>query len=1102
MSGLAANVGLFSGLPTGDIIEQLMALQARPLTRVQTRIADLQTERAAYGELNARLLALRASASQFDTRSFFRAARAISSSPDIMTATAREGAALGNYAFRVQSLVSVHQMISSGFADADTTPVGAGTIAIEMGQGQVAPATDLSILRGGQGIGRGTIKVQDQAGGIAEIDLTETLTVQDVVDRINSDGRVQVRAATSGDRLVLTDESGGTGILSVSDVGRGTAARDLGLDGSVAAQAGRSLTGDDVIDLDESTPLVALNDGNGVHRNTIGEDLVFIGDGGDLFTVELNNRMGEDTHLAQLNSGGGVDLGVVTVRTRDGQETEIDLAAEFEFSGGGAPRTARTNADVLEMLNAAAPAGTFEARLDINSNQFVLTDASEGDGVFQVLDVEGHAAADLGLTTAAEEGVIRGAEVFRIGTIGDVVRAINYATGNMDVQTGERRIEAVVDADGLKLTSAQDFTVERGVTGERVSEAADDLGILGESTGGELQSRRLLAGLNTVLLSTLNGGAGLELGTLEITAASGAAVVVDLTAVNPETGRPPETLQDVIDRINEVSSSLGINVHAEVNSAGHGLSIVDRTDGSGVLAIADTTAARSLQVADVTAVDGVVRGGNLQLRYVARSTPVSTLNQGAGLGTGTFEITASNGSVVRVGITKNQRTVGDVLQLINTLAGDTAIRGALNDTGDGIIIRDETGGSGALTITDDDGTVAHDLRLTGEAVTTTTERPDPDQPGETVTVEAQVINGRQELLLEIDADDTLNDVAEKINSAGFGLAATVINDGSSLRPNRLSLSSAVSGTAGELVIDTGTTGLDLSTLVAARDAVVFFGSAESTNPVVLRSSTNSLSGVIKDVTIDLVGTSDEVVELSVGRDVDSIVESIDRFVSSYNDVISRIDELTFFDSESLEGGILRGDATMRRVEDRLRGMIRSLVPTGDDQVRRLADIGITVQSGGVIEVEGESVAAASDGSLTFDQARFREVFADDPDAIETFFTLTETLDLTRIAADGTTQPVIDPDSGEQQQELRALGFGHRIEDIIDLLTRSGDGLLTLRDEALQGQEDLFNRRAEAIRVLLDAKRSRLERQFATLEQSISSLNGQQSSLSALQAQFG
>ena len=56
--------------------------------------------------------------------------------------------------------------------------------------------------------------------------------------------------------------------------------------------------------------------------------------------------------------------------------------------------------------------------------------------------------------------------------------------------------------------------------------------------------------------------------------------------------------------------------------------------------------------------------------------------------------------------------------------------------------------------------------------------------------------------------------------------------------------------------------------LSAQDAVVLIGGVGGSSPIVASSSTNSLSGVVPGVDIDLVGVSDEPVSLTIGQDIE------------------------------------------------------------------------------------------------------------------------------------------------------------------------------------------------------------------------------------------
>src|SRR5262245_48789736 len=113
MAGVQSGVGIFSGINSSQIIDQLMAIEALPKQRAQVRIADMKRQQAAYLDLNSRLGALRDAAAAFRTNKIFQTKNAASSDADTLSATASTSAAPGSYSFIVDRLVSTQQLLSA-----------------------------------------------------------------------------------------------------------------------------------------------------------------------------------------------------------------------------------------------------------------------------------------------------------------------------------------------------------------------------------------------------------------------------------------------------------------------------------------------------------------------------------------------------------------------------------------------------------------------------------------------------------------------------------------------------------------------------------------------------------------------------------------------------------------------------------------------------------------------------------------------------------------------------------------------------------------------------------------------------------------------------
>ena len=117
MGGITSNVGLFSGINTGELIEQLIASQSRPKTLAQRRLVQLQGQQAAYLDINSRLNAFKTAAGAFRVNNIFDGRLAASSDDAVLTASAGNTAVNGSYNFVVDRLVTTQQMLSRGFSN-------------------------------------------------------------------------------------------------------------------------------------------------------------------------------------------------------------------------------------------------------------------------------------------------------------------------------------------------------------------------------------------------------------------------------------------------------------------------------------------------------------------------------------------------------------------------------------------------------------------------------------------------------------------------------------------------------------------------------------------------------------------------------------------------------------------------------------------------------------------------------------------------------------------------------------------------------------------------------------------------------------------------
>jgi flagellar hook-associated protein 2 len=933
MGGISSS-GLVSGIDTQSIISQLLSIESRPKIFAQQRIVQLQTQQAAYLDVNSQLLALRTSAGALRFNRTFDAAKATSSNTNVLSATASTSASPGAYNFIVNRLVTSEQQISRGFTDRDTSGVGLTSLSVEIGGGRLTSNTRLADLNGGAGVTRGKIQITDRTGDTAEVDLSTAISIDEVIERINSASGVSVQARVEGDRLVVEDVSGGGGSLRIENTFGSSTATSLGIAGTSALG---TITGTAINALSGSSALAALNDGTGVGiREGVTSDFRITARNGSTYNI----RIGE-----VVNASNEV--------TRSSSSTLQDVIDRINEDTGGAV-TAAIAADGVSLE---------------------LTDNSGGGGTLTVVE------SDAGRTTAR------------------------------------------------------------------------DLGILGTSNTNTLSGRRVIAGLNSTLVSSLNGGAGITGNTLSFTTRSGVNTDVLIDANG--------SISDVIAAIN----NSGAGVTAALNNSGNGLTITDTTTGGGTFSIAGDAAA-SFNL-DNSFASGAALSGNLQTRWLGNGTRLSTLNSGAGVGTGSFRIVDSTGAISEVNVTGETRTLDDLIAAINSRPINAKAR--INDTGDGIVIEDTSGGAQAIRVEEVSGNVARRLNILGTS--------ESSANGE------NKVDGAFEKTIEFAATDTLEEIASKINGVAPGFSASIVNDGGGATPYRLSFTSQFSGSVGQLSISTEGVDLGLNTLTKGQDAVVFYGSTNPAQAIALTSSTNSLSNVITGVTVNLTGTSSTPIELIVSRDTEAMESAISDFVESFNKVIESINRYDKYDQETNARGALLGDSAVSQIRSGLYAAIQGTPLNVDGEYQRLSLVGVKVGSGAKLE---------------FDAQKFREAFSENPQAVEDLFAafdLAPREDTVLLADDDGNPLITTPNTGEL--EPRKLGIAEIIKRLADQYTNSIDGLLTRRKNTLTDQIDQQVDRIANFDVQLARKRARLEQQFIVMEQAIAGLQGQQAALGSI-----
>lgn len=306
----------------------------------------------------------------------------------------------------------------------------------------------------------------------------------------------------------------------------------------------------------------------------------------------------------------------------------------------------------------------------------------------------------------------------------------------------------------------------------------------------------------------------------------------------------------------------------------------------------------------------------------------------------------------------------------------------------------------------------------------------------------------------IDADDTLTDIASKINKADAGVTATVITDASG---QRLLMRSNATGEANGFRIsaddadgqDTDAAGLSrLAYAVGNSNGMAQSQAGQNAlatiDNVSISSASNTLSGTIEGITLQLGQVTTGPVQIGVSQDTAAVQANIEAFVNAYNTLSKTITSYTKYDEATETAGALQGDSTAVGLQNTLRSMVRSV--TQSSPFTRLSDIGLEVQTGGTLKINSTKLASAMEN-----MAGLQDLFT--------------------TAGGGTT----------------SAGFGVKFQTFAEGLLES-DGSLTNRTDALQASVERNSEDQDKVTERAERLRTRLLAQYNAMDTKVGQLN--------------
>lgn len=304
-------------------------------------------------------------------------------------------------------------------------------------------------------------------------------------------------------------------------------------------------------------------------------------------------------------------------------------------------------------------------------------------------------------------------------------------------------------------------------------------------------------------------------------------------------------------------------------------------------------------------------------------------------------------------------------------------------------------------------------------------------------------------------DDSPSGLVSAINASNRGFKAQLINDGSSASPYKMIITGATGATEGFSLTSTSATDLSFTTAAGyeASDALV------TVDGISYKRKTNTITDIVTGLTLDLKSVSTIPASVVVTRDVADIKSKLTALVVAYND-FSDIANETTNPKSTLEtyGATLVGDSTVRMVRQQMRSLIFGQSSTPGVSIKSLGDMGYSLNEKGV---------------LSLDDAKLDKVLASNFD------------DVSKLLTGGYNKL-------STYSTAPAGIAGDAFKKLTNLLASTGP--LMAKSENANTENTKYQSQLAKLQVRMDALLLRYQKQFASMDSLVGSVNSQKTSL--------
>ena len=307
----------------------------------------------------------------------------------------------------------------------------------------------------------------------------------------------------------------------------------------------------------------------------------------------------------------------------------------------------------------------------------------------------------------------------------------------------------------------------------------------------------------------------------------------------------------------------------------------------------------------------------------------------------------------------------------------------------------------------------------------------------------------------VNAINAIEGYSAKITSEGF-LAINSNNGSVAIRASEENASAlAKLGIEAGEYKDWGISDIGIRNIQQASNAKFSYNGIQVSRP------SNVIDDVVSGVTLELIGESENPINVSVSRNNEAIIEEVRAFVESYNALIPKLEELTRYDEDTKIAGVFNGNSDIRSIKSNLR---RALGTT-------------RFEYGKNVSLASFGFDFTDDGRMLLNENKLRTELSANAEKVMDFFRNS------KITING--------------KESEQSGIFSLVEKELDSLVGMGDSRLKLFEENLSNDDKRLKDERKRNLEMLNSRYETMANRFAAYDSQIAKTNNASNHLNML-----